>query len=395
MRTLDDALRGDPTYERITSGRWAEDCWLLQPDALKELGRDLSEAEVRASVGELMRLYPREVCARPLEDRTLPTVTVGLFFPGMYWHAWPPLYLGLDLTKCPGWESDKNLVGDLRRDLKYWQRRVEVGVWAGLNRKGLGVQRLEASGARTPDFLVNVSGQEIVVEVKTLGTSAEDDAAAEVSKAFTDPMYFGHGAGVGLTRGMGKRVFLRLNRDLAEGLAGTDAERDAARSQLLALIPMASERTLWALGGDNYPFDFDIPGLGHVRIEIGERADSFEPQIVNLPETPFKKQVERALRSLRSAAGQCRDGHPLVAVLHSFRYVLPAAPARELLARQMLRDPDRFRGIDAVLLHNHYRDYERGDRMVHAVVSWTPPWSTMKVLPRVLEQGVRAWTSRL
>jgi hypothetical protein len=370
-----------------------DDCWLLLPDALMELGRDLSEADVRASVVELMRLYPRELCAHLLENRTLPTVTVGLFFPGMYWEAWPLLFLGHDLTRCRDWESDKNLVGDLRVDPQYWQRRVEVGVWAGLNRKGLHAERLAASGPRTPDFLVKVAGQEIAVEVKTLGTSAEDEVAAEVNKAFTDPMYFGRNAGVVLTRGMGKRVLLQLESHLAEGL-GANTEQEAVKSQLLTLIPMASERVLWALGGDDYPFDFDIPGLGHVRIEIGGLADTFEPQIVNLPETPFKKQVERALRSLRNASGQGREGHPLLAVLHSSRYVLPAARARKLLAELLLLDPDRFRGVDAVLLHNHFRDHKHG-RMVHEVVSWMPPWSAMKIIPRVLEQGVQAWTHRL
>src|SRR5262249_17520969 len=125
--------------------------WRGRESPAHQMGIDLAAAQ-----SELERLYPPDVC-RQLVTTEHRHLFNDLFLPPGAWlrRVERLLRLGADLATIPGWHTHPQLVARLRHLGLFAAARLEVGIWAGLNRVHARAQYLPATGAgKSGDFLL-------------------------------------------------------------------------------------------------------------------------------------------------------------------------------------------------------------------------------------------------
>ena len=359
---------------------WASSPKWLAPDSpARKLGIDLERA-----TRELERLYPADVCRDLLKTEDGRRLLGPLFVQG-YWPGVPEsLLLGHDLAEIGQWQVHSNLVGNLRRLPSFYHTRFEVGLWAGLRRKGLDVEYepRAGTGEKTADFLVRENGLRLALEAKTLDASRLTQASRAVQDAvrYDDSgehvhgLHFVYTPRSGLLENLAQLAPVALNREAAAIRTATD---DWYANMSRKFAP-----------GDRA----EIEGLGEILVKKGDEPRGLQYTFDDTEGRGLDYEVDRALRLARKAEEQasaddsvdCRSAIVWIPAWRSpIRAVVP------LLQPRMSQRPDLYRRLDWLMLVNIHSLH--GPSKIELAACRLLPWSRMDVRGMKFVEGLTSW----
>lgn len=330
----------DDFEKRFETGDWITECWLLKPDALKNLRYHFTENQVGRIVKELAKLLPPEICISMNKCDEFIKIP-ELFVPFIYL---PPLYsllyLGHDLAAVEDWEKDANLKSSLRMRDTFYDRRVEVGICAGLVRSGLQVIRPpDRSSAKKPvDFIVKEDGKNIFLEVKVLPSSEKDLIISDANfKLFT-------GLINSRTKSLHKKNIRIEVNDVMKKMLDDFNTRKIVKETLDRKIPEAVRIINEKSACDTqFPEIIQVEDLGRIIIQDSPEPNTGSFGIANLEETLPEYNLLRILRTLKRGANKTIEKDSLFIVLiHSSVYIVPADYATRYVAEEIEHNSDSY-----------------------------------------------------
>jgi len=358
--------------------------WLRPGSHAYSLGIDVDRA-----TRQLERLYPVDRCTRNFKtvrelgprlvvdeaqdppewgppdvvrrvDKAMDEIRVQLplFMP----NAWTPwlvtlLLLGDDLGDCPGWELQRKLIRRLQLWEEHDQARFEVGLWAGMRRAGVPVERVPEEVERTADFILEEGGTRVALEAKVIQSSLYAQNLQTLYRAI------GH---------------LDLDRPIVVNPAPDPPPHTMRFSPSpavhAAMRSSASDAFEGAFGwrlrqflnawyaerGATLIFNgrHEVPGLGSFEILEPPDPRSWGTEVVEREPPTVIDEARRVLARAKDARGQVLahgDVQVRAAVLWVSGWKLPAEPASSVLARLTALDPHEFEGLDWIVLLNAHR----------------------------------------
>jgi hypothetical protein len=380
----------DIVEELRKKARWCDDPWFLRPDHLPRLAEQFPGGEkgIRESADELKKLFPNEYCLKVISCPRSPTVLLGIFSEGFYYHLFPALLLGADLSLADGWEKDASLVIAFQNEPASHARRVEVGIWAGMKRAGLEVERISETGERpTPDFLVKKGIHRAYVEVKCLESSELDSSCSDLNHSLSSPLLLSKKRDVI----DGLEVELFLDESYVQDLKSKNTEtRDAVRKEVKDRLDDARDIILDAAIDGFREGELPIEGIGTAKFKNPTKG-SWSINFANLPSTDQRKQLDRAFRKIRKAAKQSDRSTPFVVVIYSSRFDLPVENAVNLLEKI---GKETTLAVDAVVFLNQFRSNKSFKEILNHQITIFNRKKELLLLPTILK-GTRSWQKEL
>jgi len=229
--------------EVLKNSDWPEKPWFLQAehrDGIQKWFVNYSDIDFDVSARQLQRLFTRSVCEKLVEDKQQPIVG-PLIVPGDYLHIQPIIFLGKNLKDADPWESEKDIIGRLRKLHEFSGANLELEVIAALRRSDIHVAfQPQEKDKRRADLLIEWRGKKYVVELKIM---KESDAnrfiwCFEEEMSFKAiPFDYPSGISVIMKDKYNRQVLLPDGRKLL----------DKNRSEIIATI--AKEFKTWAENG--------------------------------------------------------------------------------------------------------------------------------------------------
>lgn len=334
MHTTPNCFSPTEIREHFRGGAWDQPAWFLSPSKLlDDAGFPLDLRKTAAA--ELQWLYPPNVCREVLASGKGPSLSPLFWLNG--WSVCPLLAVGLDIAVV-GRFDDRKLIAGLRSRDDFESAATELSVWANLKRARFDFDRLLTSQAKTPDFRVCADHRLHRLEVKKLRESDYEALRRRASLAVLSAV-----ASTGLLpRRLG---VLRPTPGWLEVLDSGNLK--AVEEKIPALVREARVAFQAAKASGGAPGRYC--GGPHLvfDLEESERPQGAMSEELLPDETPVRR-AERAVRLVRDACNQLRDGVGVVVVdvgdsVHPMRL-------RETLLGREEGHPVRFSSCETVIV---------------------------------------------
>ena len=334
--------------EWVKDGYWYRDSWLASKEYVNKFAKYIKIHEMHQIVDALAYVYPAEVCRKIIKENKHPIGLLEFFMPGMMLHLWSLLFLGNDLVQLPEqWKDDHNMIAHLRRYDQFLDRRVEVGVWAGLLKNGYSVERIKETQHPTPDFKVIVNGIQVLLEIKTSKRTDLENAVYKIENSLSDRVwFFGSIKKRTLELGMGKKILVKFDGDLINGLNNSKRLKQTKKEIEKLIEPVATEIEKMLL--ENRSKSRQVKGVGVIRISGFKDSQSASLE-TNLPKIKPAKIVDKILISLRKANEQSINGLPMIAVVPVTWNIEPMEWL-PWIKHEIKIKPESYGAIDAIIL---------------------------------------------